>query len=219
MNRPIDRDEDPLEFARVLNLSDAIFGVAMTLLVISIVIPPGLSSREFTAAVVELIPRLSIMALSIAVAAAAWSDHRHLFGMVQKIDGGLLVRNIVLLGFVALIPLPHQLLGTYANEPLSYVLYALVLGGVNATQVLLEVHVRRRGLLREAVLEPASRLEAARGLLGAAGFGISIPLAFVLGSWTPLVWLAILPLDRVLVRRASRGRRRRAPVEPSPPDG
>jgi uncharacterized membrane protein len=207
---PIDRDRDPLEFARVLNLSDAIFGVAMTLLVISIVIPPGLSSAEFSTAVVDLIPRIAIMALSIAVAGGAWADHRHLFGMVQKVDTGLLVRNIVLLGFVALIPLPHQLLGTYANEPLAYVLYALVLGGVNVMQVVMEVHVRRRGLLREAVLEPESRLEAARGLLSAAVFALSIPLAFVLGPWTPLVWVALLPLDRLLVRRLSRSRRRRA---------
>lgn len=88
MSTPIDRDRDPLEFARVLALSDAIFGVAMTLLVISIVIPPGLSSREFTASVLELIPRVGLMAISIAVAGGAWADHRHLFGMVQRIDSG-----------------------------------------------------------------------------------------------------------------------------------
>ncbi|MDQ4138133.1 MAG: TMEM175 family protein [Actinomycetota bacterium] len=40
----IDRDESPLEFGRVLSLSDAVFGLAMTLLVVSIAIPPGLSS-------------------------------------------------------------------------------------------------------------------------------------------------------------------------------
>ena len=199
---PIDRDRDPLEFGRVLALSDAIFGVAMTLLVVSIVIPPGLSSQGFTSAVIELIPRVAIMALSIAVAGGAWADHRHLFGMVQVIDSGLLARNLVLLGLVALIPLPHQVLGLYPQEPLAYVLYALVLGAVNAMQVLMERHVRRRNLLRTPVLTSAAQLEAARGLLGAIGFGVSIPLAFLLGPWTPLVWLAILPLDRLLVLRA-----------------
>lgn len=112
----------------------------------------------------------------------------------------------MLLGLVALIPLPHQVLSSYAHEPLAYVLYALVLGGVNGMQVVIGLYVRRRGLLREAVPDPASRLEAARGLLSAAGFALSIPLAFVLGPWTPLVWFALLPLDRLVIRRANRRR-------------
>jgi uncharacterized membrane protein len=204
----IDRDRDPLEFGRVLGLSDAIFGVAMTLLVVSIVVPPGLTSREFSEALAGLIPTVALMALSIAVAAGAWTDHRHLFGMVQRVDSGLLARNFVLLGLVALIPLPHQVLGSYPGEPLAYVLYAVVLGGINAMQVTMERHVRSRRLLRASVSDSASRLDSARGVLGALGFGLSIPLAFVLGPWTPLLWVAILPVDRLLVLRSNRRLRR-----------
>ncbi|WP_210480049.1 TMEM175 family protein [Naasia sp. SYSU D00948] len=213
MSASIDRDRDPLEFARVLSLSDAIFGVAMTLLVISIVVPPGLSSREFPAALGDLVPRIAIFALSIAIAASAWVDHRRLFGLVQRIDTGLLVRNFVLLGLVALIPLPHQVLGDYPHEPLAYVLYALVLGSVSGLTAAMQLHVRRRGLLRAPDAEPTLRLEVTRGLLIAAGFVLSIPLAFVLGPWTPIVWFALLPLDRLLVLRAVRSGqgRRRAP--------
>lgn len=200
----IDRDQDPHEFARVLSLSDAIFGVAMTLLVISIVIPAGLSSEEFSTAIVELVPRIGIMALSIGIAASAWLAHHRLFGLVQRIDAGLLYRNFVLLGLVALIPLPHQVLGTYPFEPLAYVLYAVVLAAVNAMSVVIDVHVRRQRLLRAPQDDADYRLEVTRGLLVAAGFVVSIPLAFVLVPWTPLVWVALLPLDRLLVARHRR---------------
>ena len=198
----IDRDENPIEFSRVLSLSDSIFGVAMTLLVISIVIPAGLSSREFSAAVIDLVPRVGIMALSIAVAASAWFVHHRLFSLVQRIDRGLLYRNIVLLGLVALIPLPHQVLGTYPHEPMAYVLYAVVLASVNAVAVAMDVHVRRHNLLRSPQSDREYRLEISRGLLMVLGFVLSIPLALVLVSWTPAVWIVLLPLDRLLVLRS-----------------
>lgn len=199
--RVIDRDEDPLEFGRVLSLSDAVFGLGMTLLVVSIVVPPGLASPQFTTAIGELVPRVAIMALSFAVAASAWIGHRRFFSRLQRIDAGVQWRNFVLLGLVALIPLPHQVLGGYAHEPLSYVLYAVVLSGVNVMFVVLELHAGRRNLLRSHASEASHRLEIARGVLDAGGFALSIPLAFLLVSWTPLLWLALLPLEALLVRR------------------
>jgi uncharacterized membrane protein len=198
----IDRDESPLEFGRVLSLSDAVFGVAMTLLVISIVVVPGLSSREFTSELWDLLPRIAIMALSFAVAASAWLEHHRLFGRLQRIDAGIHWRNFVLLGLVALIPFPHQVLGAYPQESLSYVLYATVLAAVNAMTVLLALHARRRRLFRSR--HGDVRLEVARGVLDMVVFGASIPLAFVLVGWTPLIWVALLPLERLLARRMRR---------------
>ncbi len=212
----IDRDESPLEFGRVLSLSDAVFGLAMTLLVVSIVVPAGLSPSRFTAAIGELGPRVAIMALSFAVAASAWFGHRRFFARLQRIDTGVEWRNFVLLGLVALIPLPHQVLGAYADHPIAYVLYAAILSAVNVMFVVLELHARHRGLLRTGDSEAAHRLELARGSLDAAGFAVSIPFAYLLGSWTPLLWLALLPLEALLVRRMRPARAAAASVPEGP---
>lgn len=195
----IDRDRDPQEFARVLGLSDSIFGVAMTLLVISIVLPAGLSSEEFSEALGSLVRRFAIMALSIGVAASAWITHHRLFATIQRVDSGLMMLNIVLIGLVAFIPFPHQVLGEYPFEPLAYVLYAAVLASVNAMAVVMDVYVRRQRLQRTLPPESAYRRELARGLLVVTGFAVSIPLAFVLVAWTPVIWVVLLPLDRILV--------------------
>ena len=202
----IDRDDSPLEFGRVLSLSDAVFGLAMTLLVVSIIVPPGLSSPQYTAAIGELVPQVAIMALSFAVAASAWIGHRRFFSRLQRIDAGIQWRNFVLLGLVALIPLPHQVLGNYAHEPLSYVLYAVVLSAVNVMVVVLELHAKRHNLLRASASEASHRLEVARGVLDACGFALSIPLAFLVVSWTPLLWVALLPLEALLVWRMAPSR-------------
>jgi len=207
--RVIDRDEDPLEFGRVLSLSDAVFGLAMTLLVVSIVVPPGLSSRQYTVAMGELVPRVAIMAVSFAVAASAWIGHRRFFSRLQRIDAGIQWRNFALLGLVALFPLAHQVLGSYADEPLSYVLYAMILSAVNVMFVVLELHAARGDLLRPGATEASHRLEVARAVLDAAGFALSIPLAFLVVAWTPLLWVALLPLEALLVWRMR-------PSRPSP---
>jgi len=132
----IDRDRQPVEFGRLLALSDGIFAFAMTLLVISIAVPAGLDSDQFSSALVSLVPKVGIMALSIAVVASAWVAHHRLIGLLQRADDGLVALNISLLGMVAFVPLPHQVLGDYPHEPLAYVVYATVLGAVNAMAVL-----------------------------------------------------------------------------------
>ncbi|MDQ4137478.1 MAG: TMEM175 family protein, partial [Actinomycetota bacterium] len=189
------------------SLSDAVFGVAMTLLVVSIVIPPGFSPAEFRVAAAELVPRVGIMALSFAVAASAWMGHRRLFSRLERIDDGVQWRNFVLLGLVALIPLPHQVLGSYAHEPIAYVLYAAVLAAVNVMSLALEIHASRRNLLRADDPAAAHRLEVARSLLGAIGFAVSIPLAFVLVGFTPILWVGLLPIEAWLVKRLRPARR------------
>jgi uncharacterized membrane protein len=210
----IDRDRQPMEFGRLLALSDGIFAFAMTLLVISIAVPAGLDRGEFPAAVAGLVPKVAIMALSIAVVGGAWITHHRLFGLLQRADERLVGLNIALLGMVAFVPLPHQVLGDYPHEPLAYVLYATVLGGANAMVVVMEIYVRRRNLLRITLPEPHFRRELVRGLTAAGGFGLSIPLAFVLVEFTLLIWVALLPLDRLIVRHV--GTSRRKPPEGAP---
>lgn len=204
MNGMVDRDRNPLEFGRLLALSDGIFAFAMTLLVISIGLPAGLGSAEFPEALARLLPKVGIMALSIAVVASAWVAHHRLFGMVQRADNGLILLNILALGAVAFVPFPHQVLGDYPHEPLAYVLYAIVLGTVNAVAVVMDIYVRRHDLLKVRQTEAQFRREVLRGVAAVGAFLLSIPLAFVLVGFTPLIWLLVLPAERLLVRVTDR---------------
>lgn len=201
----IDRDQQPVEFGRLLSLSDGIFAFAMTLLVISIAVPAGLDSGQFANSLVSLLPKVFVMALSIAVVASAWFEHHRLFAIVQRADNRLVALNIALVGMVAFVPLPHQVLGDYPHEPLAYVIYATVLGAVNAMVVVMDVYVRRQDLHRVALPEPLFRRELVRGVSMAGGFALSIPLAFVLVGFTPLIWVALLALDRLILRYVGGG--------------
>jgi uncharacterized membrane protein len=197
----IDRDRNPVEFGRLLNLSDGMFAIAMTILVLSLVVPAGLSSDEFPEALAAVVIRVPIMALSIAIVFSAWIAHHRLFGMLQRADGVLIGLNVLLLGLVALTPFPHQVLGDYPGEPLAYVLYAVVLASVNVVFALMDLWVHRHGLLRVQLSEAEHRREVASGLVMAVGFAASIPAAFILVELTPLIWVALLPLNRLVTRQ------------------
>lgn len=199
--REVDRDRDPIEFGRVISLSDNVFGVSLTLLVISIAITPGLSSAELGDALRSLVPAVAIIAVSIGVVASAWVEHHRLFGRLQRIDHRLVGLNIVHLGLIAFIPLPHQFLGLYAHEPIAYVFYAAVLGAVNTMELLMFVYARRAGLFRVEPTLAEARAEASRHLVVTAGCVLSMPLAYVLVGLTPIIWFVVLPLERFVVRR------------------
>jgi uncharacterized membrane protein len=208
----IDRDRNPLEFGRVLALSDGIFAIAITLLVISITVPAGLAHDDFRDAIGDLLPKFGIMAVSILVVGSGWVGHHRVFGMLQRIDGPLIALNIVMLGLVAFVPFPHQVLGNYPHEPIAYVIYAVVLGSVNLMATVMDLHVRRRGLMRRALSAEEFHAELLAGLVSVLVFAASIPLAFVLVHLTPVVWLLMFPL--YLVGRALLMRRVRVPSEP-----
>jgi hypothetical protein len=65
---------------RIEALTDAVFAVAMTLLILDIKLPElpsEISSHEFARAVVALWPKVGVFILSFVVLARAWDAHRY----------------------------------------------------------------------------------------------------------------------------------------------
>jgi uncharacterized membrane protein len=209
-----DRDRDPVEFGRIVGLSDDVFAVALTLLVISIVVTPGLSSGEFATAILSLASKFVITAVSVLVVASAWLQHHRLFRMLQRADGGLVRRNIALLGIIAFVPFPHAVLANYLHEPLAYVLYAAVLAAANAMELVLFTYALSAASFRVEPTPAEAQGEVRRHVLTIAGFLASMPLSFVLVGLTPVIWAVLPPLERVIARRGQRARASRPRTEP-----
>ncbi len=81
---------------RVEGLTDGIFAVAMTLLVIERKVPdPHLihSRQEFAQALADLTPKALSWVISFLVLATFWISHHRLFHGVRQAATGLLWRN------------------------------------------------------------------------------------------------------------------------------
>lgn len=203
--RPYDRDEDPIEFGRVVALTDAVFAIALTLLVLDLALPEQAAGAPLAEALVDTIPRFYAFVISVAVVGTFFLSHHELLSMLQRIDTGFLGLTIPYLGLIALIPFAQSVLSDRADEPLAFALYGVVLGLASTVGALMLWHARRRGLLREPLVGRDARFEVARSGLPIVLFLASAGLAFLVGEWAVLFWVAIWPLDNMLVRLQRRG--------------
>ncbi|MBL8520478.1 MAG: DUF1211 domain-containing protein [Betaproteobacteria bacterium] len=112
---------------RIDALTDGIFAVAMTLLVIELKFPPGphfATHAELIQGLVHLIPKFIGWIVSFLVLAMFWWGHHRAFNLVRHVDGRLVTLNVIFLGFASLVPFASSLTGEYARALTSQVVYA-----------------------------------------------------------------------------------------------
>ncbi|MBL8525273.1 MAG: DUF1211 domain-containing protein, partial [Betaproteobacteria bacterium] len=101
---------------RIEALTDGIYAVAMTLLVIELKLPAHESIKtqvDLINAVGHLLPKFLAWIISFLVLALFWIGHHKLFHFVRHVDGKLLALNIVQLGAVSLMPFSSALSGEF----------------------------------------------------------------------------------------------------------
>jgi uncharacterized membrane protein len=124
-------DRKQFQVERIILFSDAVFAIAITLLVIEIKLPtfPGktgsISYHEFVEGLQEKIGEVLGFVLSFAVIGQFWTNHHRLFGFVNGYDNKLLWLNLHMLLWIALMPFSTHLNMTYGNLPLIWFLYSL----------------------------------------------------------------------------------------------
>ncbi len=200
-----DREADPVEFGRVVTLTDGVFAIALTLLVLDLALPAQAADVPLATTLADMAPHFSAFVISVAVVGTFFQAHHELLSMLQKIDGGLLGLTIPYLGFIVLIPFAQSVLGERPDEDLAFAMYGIVLGCASAIGASMLWHAYRRGLLREPLVGRTARFEALRSALPVVVFLSSAGLAFLIGEWTALLWISIWPLDSILGRLQRRG--------------
>jgi uncharacterized membrane protein len=143
---------DTGEFARVVGFSDAIFAIAMTLLVLEIGVSglpdDGGSAGDMVDALRDALPEIISFAVSFYVIGRYWLAHHWFFSRLERIDRRILSLNLAYLGFVAFLPFPTGLLGDYEGNAIAFVVFAASMAAVSMMELLLAGHVDRAGLLQ-----------------------------------------------------------------------
>ena len=142
-------EERAFDYARTVALSDGVFAIAMTLLVLQISVPQLISSEhsELGKRLLDHRDEFTSYAISFAVISVFWIRHHVFFRGLATIDTRLTALNLAYLGFVAFIPYPTRLLGLYGDEPASVVLYASTILIIATLSGLSRVHAKRSGRL------------------------------------------------------------------------
>lgn len=118
------------QLERLILFSDAVFAIAITLLVIEIRVPeihasPGQSYAHLLAdAIYEKRYEFFGFILSFAVIGQFWVGHHRLFGYVTSYDNGLLWLNLHMLFWIVLVPFSSSLNSRHAGMDQVWMWYS-----------------------------------------------------------------------------------------------
>lgn len=143
---------------RITMLSDGIFAIAITLLVIDIRIPENVDYKQFIEALTgDFFESTLFYAITFAILAAYWTNHRRLMNVVERIDSLFLWLNLLFLAFVAFFPVVSNLL-KLSHFPEAVIVYTVVLAGCGYSSLLLWIYAfSKYRLVAKAVHRNVSR--------------------------------------------------------------
>jgi len=184
------KSESGFMLERLVFFSDAVFAIAITLLVLDLRLPgDGRGVFDLT----PMIPKLIGFGVSFWVIGLYWLSHHRLFGALQAEDSAVRVVNLMFLAGIVFLPFPTSVIAEYSTTGDSVRFYALCLAGAGLLLTALILVARRPSLLRPG----QTRGQTLRLALSAA----AAPLVFLATAATAgahpglamRCWLLVIP--------------------------
>jgi len=129
---------------RLETLSDGIFAIVMTLLVLDLKVPLDVPAGQLAHALLQEAHTWASFVITFILAARYWTIQHRLFNLLEKVQPRTVVTTFIFLSLVTILPFSTSLWGHYLNDSLAFFLYILnqVLLGI---VVLVELLAARRG--------------------------------------------------------------------------
>jgi len=179
------RESGVMPTSRLEAFSDGVFAIAITLLVLEIPVP-NVEHGRLADALLDEWPAYAAYVVSFAIIGIIWINHHAVFGYVERADRGLLLLNLNLLLWVALIPWPTSLLAEYmqaggGDERAAALVYALTMTLMGVSFGTMWLYIARREEVGAVVhLAPSEvRSRTRRFVVGAPLYALSIGLALI----------------------------------------
>jgi uncharacterized membrane protein len=200
---------------RMIFLSDGVFAIVITLLVLEIKVPeiePHLVAKELPIALMHLLPKIFAHFMSFIVLGIYWISHHNTFFHIKRHDRVLLWLNILFLMCVASMPFPTALLSEYPDQRIAIFAYAMTLVCAGVSMDLMWWYATTHRLLDD---EHHDREFIAfvhrRNLFAPAAYAIAIAVSFINLALAKLVFIIVAlyyilpnPLDRKRHQQISR---------------
>lgn len=159
------------ECVRLEAFSDGVLAIAITLLILDVRVDQQ-AGESLVAALGHAWPEIGAYAVSFLQIGIMWSNHHALFRIIARADQLLLLANLLLLGFVAFLPLPTRLVAEHtsgADARTAMLLYGATLAGCALAFNLIWWHAVRGGLSTAGINPKFSRDVSIRYLAGLGG--------------------------------------------------
>ena len=134
------------QLERLILFSDAVFAIAITLLVLEIKIPASdwqhlITTEKLNESLLEIFPHIAGFVFSFFIIGFYWTIHHRVFGYVTNFDGVVIWLNLLVLFFVALLPFTTALTSEYGYLSESFVFYWTNVGCIGLVLFFIQLHV------------------------------------------------------------------------------
>ncbi len=182
-----------LDIRRINALTDATFGVAMTILILSVEMPEGLTTENMLIMFKEhVLPSLLIYGLGFIILGSFWNEshsHNHLVFKSDVLSSWL---YILFLMIICIIPFSSHFVLHYPNQKLSVLFYLFNLLIAKVINIILVYYTWRKNYLKPGISKEHCRNVLIRNTIPAVFYVLFIPLANYFTNW--ILFLFPLPL-------------------------
>ena len=207
MNHAHHPDKKDSKIDRIIFFSDAVFAIAITLLVIDLKVPKiegSITDQNFLIALANEIPQLSGFILSFFIIGLYWTVHHNIFGFVINYTKKLVWLNLVFLFTIALMPFSTAVYSEYSfreeyNSLLApfgvYVVNIVMIGIMNF--VLNKYIFNPKNKVAEFYSKSYVKYGKIRSLAIPAIFGLALLIGFInvnLGRMTIFLIIFVMPV-------------------------
>lgn len=178
-------------------LSDGVFAIACTLLVLEIHVPhfkSGISIAEQWDVFSELIPSLIAFVFSFLNILVFWANHDAINKVVIRYDTKVTYLNIILLLFISLIPFTTAFIGQNPHSFVAIAAYGLVLMFASATAVWMYHHLAFRSDLLLPEVSERSKKRVYRQIVSSPFVYIIAIAGGLVTNYIPIAIYTLMPV-------------------------
>ena len=178
---------------RLNMLVDAVYAIVMTLLVLDLKLPDGVTPAEALLRMQELGPKVLAYVMGFIVTASGWAYVHHVGGLFARSNLLHVGVNIIALMFASLIPFCASVMGAFPNASYGVEMYAINIGVLTAIYGV-DLLIGRASLI-PPVVNPKLVTQLVRNVFGAAAWYLIV--GFVIAPLSPIAALVFLGIHAV----------------------
>lgn len=174
---------------RLEAFSDGVVAIIITIMILELKLPDlnkDSSTVDIRSHLSHLLPYFITYAFSFLMIAVFWTNHHHMFHLLDRADEPLLWQNFIFLFFLSLIPFATSIVGSNPFVPLSAAIYGFVMLLTTLSFTIMQNYSIRKNLIHKdedkgltSKIFKVSFRARTKEIAGTLIYLIAIPLAYI----------------------------------------